>query len=495
MPRMLAVDWDRHEARYVLATAAGETLQIRAAASAPLVDVVEGGGEPQPDLGHSLRAALAREKVGRAVTLVGVDRGSVELLHFTLPPATDAELPELVLNQAIRDSSSIDEDSALDFLPLGEDPAQPRRVTAAALVPERLEQITATCAEAGLKPRRILLRPYASASLFSRAGPGRERICLLVSLVADEVDLTVLVEGKAVFSRTVLLPHFATEPQATQRVSAEIKRTLAVAVQSQLGSDAVESVYIFGGPGEHQELIDRIREEVSLPAVVFNPFEAADVSAAQVPDRPGRFAALLGMLLDEARGGRHALDFLHPRQPPKRISRRQIITMTSAAVAAVILVAGYFAWSTLAAADRTNRQLLQELRDLDHLVKATAEERKIVDAVRDWQAGDVLWLEELRELSERFPPDEDAVILRMSMASARSGGGVIDVKGLVNHSSVLLRMENALRDRYHDVYPKGSQKTGREEDYTWHFDTSVFVSRRDKSQYLRDRLQRPDESQ
>ncbi|NUQ62638.1 MAG: hypothetical protein HUU20_09125, partial [Pirellulales bacterium] len=112
---LLAVDWDRREARYVLASASGERLRIHAVAAVPLVDVIEGGHAPHPDIGNSLRAALADQKVGRPTTLVGVDRSSVELLQFTLPPAQDGELPEMVANQAMRESPQVSEESIIDF--------------------------------------------------------------------------------------------------------------------------------------------------------------------------------------------------------------------------------------------------------------------------------------------------------------------------------------------------------------------------------------------
>ncbi len=487
MPRMLALDWDRHEVRYVLATTAGEKLRIRAAGSAPLVDVVEGGGPPQSDLGHSLRAALLEQKVGRPVVLVGVDRSSIELLHFILPPAQDAELPELVLNQAMRESSSITEETVLDFIPLGDDPTRPRRVTAAALAPDELTRIRAACAVAGLKPGALLLRPYAAASLFSRAAASEQSVCLLVNLVADEVDLTVLDEGRVVLFRTVRLPRFADRQQADRRVTAEIRRTLAVAMQGPDGGDPVQAVYVFGGPAEYRELAERIGEELGLPATVCDPFQLVQASSASTPENAapenaGRFASLLGMLWDQAQGRRHAIDFLHPRRRPRQIGRGQIIAFASAVVAAVVLAAGYFTFNEFAEIDRSNRELAEEWQHLNGLIKGAEKQMAIVSAVRKWQAGDVLWLEEFRELSLRFPPGSDMVIERMSMVG-RSRGGVVDVHGVMSDHTIKVRMENRLRDQYHAVRVNRVQESGRGEDYAWHFDASVGVARRDKSQY------------
>jgi hypothetical protein len=41
------------------------------------------------------------------------------------------------------------------------------------------------------------------------------------------------------------------------------------------------------------------------------------------------------MLLDEVRGGEHAIDFLHPRKPPQPKNRRRPLAMAGALIAAV----------------------------------------------------------------------------------------------------------------------------------------------------------------
>ncbi|MFH1266389.1 MAG: hypothetical protein ABIK89_11740, partial [Planctomycetota bacterium] len=246
MARILAVDWDQHEARYVLGATAGGKVTVDAIESVPLVDVAEGGAEPHPDLAGSLTAAMSNLKPGRTPVLVGVERSSIELLHFTLPPAKDSELPELVVNQAMRESQLVSEQSVLDFLPLGDDPTTPRNVICAALSPGEMERIRETCEAAGLKPTRMLLRPFASASLFVQTATPAEAVYLLVSRITDQVDLIIVVDGKPVFFRTVRLPEGVGEDQATARLLAEINRTLAAAPQSHLRGETVECIYIFG---------------------------------------------------------------------------------------------------------------------------------------------------------------------------------------------------------------------------------------------------------
>ena len=154
---------------------------------------------------ESITGLRASEVVGRRLseTFPGI-----ELRHLSLPPAPDEELPELARFQAMREFALFDEDWLLDFVPLDEqteadEEERPRNVLAAAIGPELVKQIRKTCDEAGLMAERIVLRPCAAASLVERAEPaGDLPPRLLVDLLADEVDLTVVAGRKVVFLRT-----------------------------------------------------------------------------------------------------------------------------------------------------------------------------------------------------------------------------------------------------------------------------------------------------
>src|SRR4051812_9529233 len=125
MSRLLALDWDRHEARYVVATVRVGGLVVEAAGSVAIATDLEGGSLSER-IAPALTAAIAPLKIGRATTLVALERSQIELVNLTLPPASNAELPDLVRNQAMRESGAIGEDACLDFVPLSDDPALPR---------------------------------------------------------------------------------------------------------------------------------------------------------------------------------------------------------------------------------------------------------------------------------------------------------------------------------------------------------------------------------
>ena len=195
----------------------------------------------------------------------------------------------------------MDEGGTLDFVPLGDDPAEPREVIAAVLPAARRKGLEEACAGAGLRPAHVVLRPLAAASLFLRTVSAQQPR-LLVNLVADEADLTVTAEGRVRFLRTVRLPEEADQSVVAQHLSAEVMRTLTVAQQGPLGGTSVEEICVYGGPGEHQTMVGQLKSDLGLPVSVMDPFETADVSAVEMPPSAGRFASLLGMVLDQSRG-------------------------------------------------------------------------------------------------------------------------------------------------------------------------------------------------
>jgi len=481
MARVLAIDWDGREARCLLAMASGDKLRVLAAGAVPLVDVAEGGGQSRPDIGGSLRAALEDWPLGRAATIVAVNRANVELMNFTLPPAKDPELAQLVRLQAARESQALEEGAVLDFVPMSDDPAEPREVMAAVLPEAQRRGIEQACEEAGLRAASLVLRPLAAASLFIRtAAP--QRPCLLVSLVADEADLTVISGGRVVFLRTVRLPEEVNEYVAAQRLSAEVSRTLVVAQQGPLGGASVEQIHLYGGQDEHQALVEQLQLDLGLTVSAMDPFETADVSEVELPPGAGRFASLLGMVLDESRGS-HGLDFLHPRRPPAPPNRRRALTFAAAAVAAVAFSAGYYYWDLLARADARNRSLTQDIKTCEERLKRYSQPKQVADYVRAWKAGEVVWLDELRDLSLRLPSSRDVVLQRMTLTGGWRGSA-IHLLGLVRDSSVVARIDHNLNDSYRTVAPRRVGEHPRGEDYAWLFERSIAVLPRPKSQYL-----------
>jgi hypothetical protein len=70
------------------------------------------------------------------------------------------------------------------------------------------------------------------------------------------------------------------------------------------------------------------------------------------------------------------------------------------------------------------------------------------------------------------------------MASDRSGGGGIEFSGTVRDPLAVTRLEQNVRDQYHEVRSKRLQERDSGKGYSWVFETSMSVTGRDKQSYV-----------
>jgi hypothetical protein len=111
--------------------------------------------------------------------------------------------------------------------------------------------------------------------------------------------------------------------------------------------------------------------------------------------------------------------------------------------------------------------------------------QRIVSAINSWQADDVNWLDELRDLSLRFPGPADAVIERMTVAPAADGGNIVGLQVRVRDPAVVSMMEANLRDEHHSIRSKRVSELSGEDDFGWRFDASILVGPRQPEAYRR----------
>ncbi|MGH7134844.1 MAG: type IV pilus biogenesis protein PilM, partial [Pirellulales bacterium] len=405
MPRLLALEWDNREVRVAVATPRGGDAVIEDAFIIPLPQQT-GDADADQSVSDAIAAALAQRHLGRVTALTAVGRAGIELKSLSLPPAPDEELPDLVRFQAMREFNTLSDDWPLDFISMAAQPGAPRKVLAAAVSPDLVEQIRQTCLRAKVTPERLVLRPCAAASLLARARwEAPARVKLLVDLLAEDADLTVLVDGDVAFLRTVRL-----SGDAPATLVGEIRRTVAAA-RNQIGGLNIEAVYVCGG--EHSELAAQIEKQLGIVTHNFDPFSGLTLSGTlkrSLPPTSGRFAPVLGMLLDEAQHERHTIDFLNPRRRPPPPSRRRKIIWS--ATAACLLLAAVFSWihSSLAALDDKIAELSTRSKGLDKTVEKAKEMERAAREISAWADADVNWLDELRELALDMPPARDVLL-------------------------------------------------------------------------------------
>ena len=476
MQRLLAIDCDERELCFVIATAAGDRITLESAEAIPLLRSSDDTPLSKEEIGKQLQGSLSKYKRTGAKVLVGVSRSSVELFELTIPPASDAELPELVINQVTTQSSGAAEGAVIDFVANTVDVTQPRQITAAALSPQEFARINAVCAAASVSPDRMLMRPYETAALFLKQHPRGEGNALLVNVIGDEVDLIVVDQHRPLFFRSVRLPGNLGSESADTRLANEIRRTLLVAPPDGTTGRSIETIYLLGTTAEYDRVRDVVSREGTTSVELLDPLSGFLTGGSWTSVTSGRLVPLLGMLVNEAKGGTHAIDFLHPRRPPKTQNQLRKYAVLAAALAFMFGVAGYYMWDTISTADAENKRLAEELADLEKLVKKTAEKKKVIEAIDDWNTNSIVWLDELRDLSARFPSGQDLVLQRLTMSPSRGGKANVAFQGLAREPSVVTRMEETLRDARHEIQTPRVDERVQDKSYTWNFETLVSLS-------------------
>ncbi len=167
MPRILAIDWDRLEARALLVHAGPTGSSIAGAWTVSLASAENTALSPR-EIGSRLAPVIGGVVSANVTTLIGVGRDQVQMVLLTLPPAPPEELPDLVRFQAERELTSLGPEAALDYIPLSGDATTPHQVLAAALSAGGVTEVRQLCEAVGVEPDRITLRATAAASYVAR---------------------------------------------------------------------------------------------------------------------------------------------------------------------------------------------------------------------------------------------------------------------------------------------------------------------------------------
>jgi Tfp pilus assembly PilM family ATPase len=480
MARFIAIEWNETEARLAVAGGRPGQAVFEQAFTVSLESPDPSADAAPADPGERIAAALAARGISRLPALVALGRGKLELRQLSMPPAPDNELPDLVRFQAMREFGSMQSDWPLDFIPLDDDPEQPRAVLAAAVAPEQMQDIDALCQKAGVKPDRVLLRPCSAASLFCRAHPAElpGQVRLLIDLLGDEADLTVIRDQTVVFLRSARLPGNALEStDAAGVLESEVRRTIAAA-QNLLKGQKVESLLLFGTSLKHNGLQDTLHKKFDLPVEVYDPFKGLKLKGdlrRNVPSDGDRFAPLLGALLDEVERDKHALDFLNPRRPQEQNAQKNLVT--GVALVAGVLLVGLLLFNFLQkrSLEGSIQRSTAELNQLKKQVSKAERAIENAEMVEEWAANDVQWLDKLRWISERSPSAEDVVFTHMTL-TANKQSGQVSVKGVAKDLEAYSSLEQNLNDEQHAVKSGTAGRDATQKGYSHKFDSSILFA-------------------
>lgn len=300
---------------------------------------------------------------------------------------------------------------------------------------------------------------------------------MVVDMLADEADLTVVDERQVMLARTVRLPAAGPGVDQSRALIGEIRRTLA-AVSNELAGRKVRQVIICGTSREHSSLQAQVEKDLGLEVALFDPFSAVPVSKEierQAMADAGRFAPVLGMLADEALATAPAIDFLHPRQKPPPPNPWRLYTLIGATAGlAVLVLVAFLIWDIDSRAMQLQSlavkktQLEAELKSL----KTKAAHVRELDA---WSAGAINWLDELADLSKRAPPAEDFRVSTWLMNVRSDAGGNLQIDGYARNSEVPGDIDRKITDARHHVRSSNYKEDDGDPSYGWFFKQMIVV--------------------
>ncbi len=466
---VVALSWDQGQLQALVAT-------IRAN-SIDLIDVITidiDRVDAPVETGKQLAEKLKELRVSSFQLLVGLPRSQVEQVQLSLPVATKAELPIMVRNEVMRRLSDVPDDTEIDFVELPEIEPDRLRIEAFVLRPETSQFLNEIGVGVGKTAIQIVLRPLAVASLFDRLTGDEHVTSLLLNLVDDSADMSILKRGRVQFSRSVRLAAETAENERLEKVVDEIRRTIAVAPIEARDESNVQHIYMFGDFNQNGTRIERMADLLELPVSVLDPLVGIQLRPNADSQQVYRFTALIGVVRDFAEG-RPPIDFANPKRPPEppRYGRKIAFYLTAAMV--VLAVVGWQFKAELDAAEASFNQVANELQQETKLLEKLRSRTFVVDAVERWRTNEIHWLNELHELSVEFPPADQAVVQNMSMTSNNNGIGVVSMSVRVKDPALIGQMESTLRDQSHQVASRRISQATDERAFPCQFETSISV--------------------
>jgi hypothetical protein len=395
----LALDWDAGHVHLLAATAGKGGLKIDRALSWP---------EEQPPsaataagLGQRLKEHLKEAGIAPAPLVVAIGRDRVILKEVRYPAVPAHEEPAVVRFQAVKELTDPPDEVTIDYQ-AGDSPdsSGEQRALAVAVRKDVVAAYKAIAAAAGVKLVAAAPRAFGVIACLRRtANPAPDPGTAFAALsVGDKGGEFAVARGESLaFARPVAGPALNSDAA----LLGEIRRNLAV-YAGQAPQHPVRALYVADADDQSLGVADRLRDTLAIPVFRFDPLAGEQPPAGA---KVGSFAGVAGLLHLYRKGKGLPINFVKPREPkPPADPNRRLLTGAGIAAGVLILLLGGYGYSKLSQIDRDIAAKAKEKAayDEDLLLKYDADERRIA-AVDQWQKSEVVWLDEIYNLTARFP--------------------------------------------------------------------------------------------
>ena len=470
MSRYLALDAEQGQIYLASTVVKGSSVKVEKAISQPIEGTLTAATAAA--LGKRLKEAMKEAGIAPAPLLVSVGRERVVLKEVKYPATISAsEEPALVKFQMSKELAEGGENVIVDYFVLPTpDPDGQRRALAFAIRKDVLGPIRALAAAAGLKLIGVTPRPFGIAASLMRAvkdgavTPPESLTAPIAILVRGDKwgELVIIRGGHVAFSRSLT----AMALNAEAAMLGEIRRNLAV-FAGQSAQNQVQALYVAEGdlPGGWT---GRVRAGLTIPVQSFDPI--AGVESDISLETRGCFAGLTGLTALRARSVELPVNFLNPREP-KAHSDPNKRMLGLIGVAASLLLVGGLALGLFLVAQKSKaaNALRAQKSDLEDDLKKLDDTSRRVAAVKDWENKGINWLDELYDLTARFPDPSGAEVIQLvgkpiPPVKNSANKHVADLELTINTGSaraVDTLVIDMSHDKQYEVAPKQSKGAAR----------------------------------
>jgi Tfp pilus assembly PilM family ATPase len=495
--RYIALDAEQGHLYLASVIVKGSAVKVEKAVSLPgmglltVANAVEYGGR--------VREAMKEAGIPPAPVLVSVGRERVVLKEVKYPATvTPAEEPALVRFQVAKELAEGGDSVVIDYfvLPMLDADGQ-RHSLAFAVRKDILNASRTACQAAGLKLAAITPRPFGIAASLQRAikdgavtPPESVESPMAVLARGDKWgELVLLRGGHVAFTRS--LTGLALNSEAA--MLGEIKRNLAVFASH--STQPVQALFVAEGdaPGGWS---GRIRAGLSIPVQSFDPI--AEIENDIPPEARGSFAGLAGIAYLRARSAELPVNFIEPREPKSdRDPNKRLFAIVGAAAA--LLLIGGLGIGRFVVSKKTSQAVALKMQknELDDDLRNLEESVRRVKAVREWNDKGVNWLDELYDLTARFPDPKGTEVTvligqRLDSKNAAAAKYAADLELQVStEGSDFINdlVKQMAQDKHYSVGAKQSKGTlsgagGAPIQKNQQFTLKFNIARRDPSHYV-----------
>ena len=420
------------------------------------LDVSEATDE---EAGESLKEKLSSLGGAKSDAIAIVSRSLAEIREVTVPPAPDNELPDMIRFQARNEFASLNDQWKLDYVVLTDDPTLPRKVLAAAISPDLETRIQTICQHAGLKLKRIVLRPFATLDLLNPHLTA-DALSLIVDQNTDSTDMSIVKGDMLLSTRTVRVPKTLTPEQTSKQLITEVRRTVASHKTSADG-ESINNIVVSGQEAQHRHLKGDLEGKLGLAVTFLDPFDLVDVENRPYKDSdvvPARFASLLGALETEISGQPPRLDFANVRKTEEIKTDYSKLYFYGALAALIAFVSLFFGWlilrSQAKAIETANANLVEAtaVNQGNNLIPPVEQQLKEVGLIDQWKMENINWLTELSAFSKGYLLPDDVIADSFTATVQRDGTPKIVLLGrIVEDLAKTDQLIKALKERPYKV--------------------------------------------